>query len=322
MTGSAATADDAIVDTVLGPVPARELGVTLVHEHILVDWIGADRTSPDRYDADEVVAVARPHLERARELGVRSLLDCTPAFLGRDVRVLERLARETAMHILVNTGYYGAADDRYVPAQAHDASPEQLAAMWIRECEEGIDGTGIRPAFMKIGVDPGPLSSIDAKLVEAAAIAHHATGMAIHSHTGDAVAGLAQLDLLQRRHVPLDRFVWVHAQNVDDIGVLVGAAERGPWIELDGVAPDTVARHAELVAGLARSGHLPRVLVSHDAGAYDVGKPGGAAESFRGFDSVFTELLPALRERGFGDEDLDRLLVVNPRDVLTGQRRL
>jgi phosphotriesterase-related protein len=226
----------------------QDLGVTLVHEHVLVDWIGADRTTPDRYDRDEVVAVALPHLERARELGVRTLFDCTPAYLGRDVRVLERLARETGMHILANTGYYGAADDRYVPAHAHEASAEELAATWVREREQGIDGTGIRPAFMKIGVDPGPLSPIDGKLVEAAAIAHHATGMAIHSHTGDSVAGLAQLDLLERRGVPLDRFVWVHAQNAGDVAILIGAAERGAWIELDGVAPGTVQRHAELVA--------------------------------------------------------------------------
>jgi phosphotriesterase-related protein len=310
--------DVAVVESVLGPVEASDLGVTLVHEHILVDWIGADRTSPDRYDPDEVVAVALPHLRRARELGVRTLLDCTPAFLGRDVRVLERLARAADLHILTNTGFYGAADDRFVPAFAHQASPDDLAAVWTVEIRDGIEGTNIRPAFMKIGVDPGPLSAIDAKLVEAAAIAHHATGLAIHSHTGDAVAGLAELDLLEARAVPLGAFVWVHAQNVDDIGVLAAAAERGAWIELDGVAPDTVDRHVELVAGLAGRGHLGRVLVSHDAGTYDVGKPRGAAESFRGYDTVITGLVPELRDRGFGDDGIDSLLIANPRSLLTG----
>jgi phosphotriesterase-related protein len=270
----------AVVETVRGPLEVRDLGVTLVHEHVLVDWIGADRTSPDRYDRDEVVAVALPHLRRAREAGVRSFFDCTPAFLGRDVRVLERLASEADVHILANTGYYGAADDRYVPAHAYDASAEELAEIWIRERDEGIDGTGIRPAFMKIGVDPGPLSVIDRKLVEAAAIAHHATELAIHSHTGDSVAGLAQLDLLEHRGVPLDRFVWVHAQNVEDAGVLAAAAERGAWIELDGVDTDTVVRHA-----------------------------------------VLTELVPELRRRGFGDAEVEALLLENPRNLLTGHTR-
>lgn len=305
------------VETVRGPVGVDDLGVTLVHEHVLVDWIGAELTSRDRYDPEAVVRVVVPHLRRARELGLRTILECTPAYLGRDVRLLERLAREADINILTNTGYYGAADDRFVPAHAYAASAESLAEGWIREREDGIDGTSIRPAFMKIGVDAGPLSEIDAKLVNAAAIAHQATGIAIHSHTGDAVAGLAQLDLLEGRGVPLSAFVWVHAQNVDELAVLAGAAARGAWIELDGVGPETVLRHAELVIGLAERGHLGRVLVSHDAGEYNVGEPDGGAAAFRAYGTVLSALVPELRAQGLGDDAIQTLLVDNPRAVLT-----
>lgn len=304
------------VDTVLGPVAANELGPTLVHEHILVDWIGAEQTSPDRYDADAVVALVLPYLRAVQELGVRTLVDCTPAYLGRDVRVLQRLAETSGLNILTNTGYYGAADDRFVPASAYERPAEALAEDWMREHREGIEGTGIRPAFIKIGVDAGPLSEIDAKLVEAAAIAHHATGMAIHAHTSDATAGLAELEILEASKVPLDAFVWVHAQIVDDVDVLAGVAERGAWVELDGVAPDTAARHAELVMGLVERGHLGRILVSHDAGSYTVGEPGGAPEEFRGYDTIFRELIPDLRARGMPKAGIRTLLVENPRAVL------
>ncbi len=305
------------VETVLGSVDVDDLGVTLVHEHVLVDWVGAELTSRDRYDPEAVVQVVTPHLRRARELGVRTILECTPAYLGRDVRLLERLAREADLNILTNTGYYGAAEDRFVPVHAFKASAESLADDWIREREEGIEGTSIRPAFMKIGVDAGHLSEIDAKLVNAAAIAHRATGMAIHSHTGDAVAGLAQLDLLESRGVPLSAFVWVHAQNVVDPAVLVGAAARGAWVELDGVGPETVLRHAELVIGLAERGHLGRVLVSHDAGEYNVGEPEGGAASFRTYETVLAAFVPELRRRGMDDSEVQSLLVDNPRALLT-----
>jgi phosphotriesterase-related protein len=304
------------VETVLGAVAPDELGITLVHEHILVDWIGAEQTSPDRYEADAVVGVVLPYLREVRELGVRTLVDCTPAYLGRDVRVLQRLAEASGLNILTNTGYYGAADDRFVPRSAYERPAEALAEDWIREYGEGIDGTGIRPAFMKIGVDAGPLSAIDAKLVEAAAIAHQATGMAIHAHTSDATAGLAELEILETRQVPLDAFVWVHAQIVDDVDVLAGVAERGAWVELDGVAPDTLVRHAELVMGLVERGHLDRVLISHDAGSYTVGEPGGAAEKFRGYDLISRELVPDLRARGLPEDGVRTLLVDNPRAVL------
>jgi phosphotriesterase-related protein len=306
------------VETVLGPVEAADLGVVLIHEHVLADWIGAEMTSPDRYDHDDVVSVVLPHLTRARELGVRTIAECTPAFLGRDVRLLERLARESGLHVLTNTGIYGAADDKFVPAGAFGASAASLADGWIREREDGINGTEIRPAFMKIGVDAGPLSDIDAKLVQAAAAAHQVTGLAIHSHTGDAEAGLAQLALLDSLGASLEAFVWVHAQNVDDLEILAGAAARGAWIELDGVAPDTITQHADLLLGLAERGHLGRLLVSHDAGWYSVGETGGAPELFRGYDTVFTSLIPELLSRGTRQDDIDTLLIANPRSVLTG----
>jgi phosphotriesterase-related protein len=231
--------------------------------------------------------------------------------------VLRRLSEGSGVHIVTNTGLYGAADDRFVPAYAYEAPVEVLARDWIREWQNGIDGTEVRPGFMKIGVDAGPLSPIDAKLVEAAAIAHRETGLRIHAHTGDAEAGLAELDLLARLGVPPGSFVWVHAQNGDDPDVLASVAARGAWIELDDVAPANVAERAAQVARLAERGHLGRVLVSHDAGAYTVGEEGGAPGSFRPYDTVITDLAPRLRSLGFGDDELDTLLIGNPRAVLS-----
>src|SRR5207302_7308011 len=100
----------------------------------------------------------------------------TPAFIGRDPRVLAELSRRTGIHVLTNTGYYGAANDKFVPPHAFAESAEVLAARWIAEWHDGIDGTGVRPGFVKIGVDPAAgepprLSGIDAKLGRAAALA-------------------------------------------------------------------------------------------------------------------------------------------------------
>src|SRR5688572_27839221 len=146
-----AQSDHRKVETVLGPVDYDQLGVVLVHEHVMVDWIGAELTTPARYNPHEIVEAALPYLEQARQVGVQTLLDCTPAFLGRDVSVLQLLAQKTGLHILTNTGLYGAMDDRFVPAYAFEKSAESLAKAWIQEWEHGINGTCIRPAFMKIG---------------------------------------------------------------------------------------------------------------------------------------------------------------------------
>ena len=114
------------------------------------------------------------------------------AYIGRDAWLLQRLSRAAGINVVTTTGYYGAAKDKFVPAHAYRESPEQLAARWTREFVNGIDGTNIKPGIIKIGVDSGPLSAIDAKIVRAAALTHLLTGLTICSHTGDGTAAFEQ----------------------------------------------------------------------------------------------------------------------------------
>lgn len=106
--------------------------------------------------------------------------------------LLKRLSEASDIHILSNTGYYGAAQDKHLPPHAFTETAEQLAARWIREHERGIDGTSIKPAFIKIGVDEAPLSAVDSKLVRAAGLAHRQTGLPIASHTGSGAVALEE----------------------------------------------------------------------------------------------------------------------------------
>ncbi len=287
-----------------------------MHEHVLVDFIGAAQVSPSRYDVDAAFKAVLPHLRQARQLGCETLAECTPAYLGRAPRLLRRLSEASGVRILSNTGYYGAAKDKHLPAHAFSETADELAARWIRESEQGIDDTGIRPAFMKIAVDEGPLSEVDGKLVRAAAITHRATGLPIASHTSTGIAALEQLDLLERAAVPLSSFIWVHAHAERDGSFHTRAAKRGAWVEFDGMSEKAAARHLELLQRMKEEGLLAHVLVSHDAGWYRVGEPGGGA--FRPFDTLFTVLLPALKAAGFDAADIQQLLVDNPRRALAG----
>lgn len=301
--------------TVRGPVAPGKLGRTLIHEHVMVDFIGADKIAPGRYDPEEVFRTALPHLEKLKSLGCDTLVECTPNYIGRDSEILRRLSVATGLNILTNTGLYGAAEDKYVPRFAYEETADQLAERWVREFEDGIPPSGIRPGFMKIGVDAGPLSEIDAKLVQAAARVHRRTGLAIAAHTGDGKAALAELNVLEEESVDPSAFIWVHAQNETDPGIHRRAAELGAWVEFDGISPESVEKHVELVMHMRRAGHLGRVLVSHDAGWYHVGEPGGG--KYRGYGTLFTQFLPALRRAGASEDDVKTLLVRNPRAALT-----
>lgn len=301
------------VMTVKGPVAAADLGTTLVHEHVLVDFIGADRVSPERYTRDDAFRRALPFLRQAHDLGVRTLVECTPAYIGRDPQLLLRLSQAANLHIVTNTGYYGAAEDKFVPAHAWDETAGQLAARWTREATDGIDGTDVRPGFMKIGVDSGPLSAIDRKLVEAAALTCKATGLPIAAHTGDGVAAHQEMDAIEAAGLPLDTFIWVHAHSERDAHVIVRGAKRGAWVSLDGVSESSAARHVDLVTTLAEAGLLDRVLLSHDAGWYRVGEPDGG--DYRPHTAIFTHVLPSLRSR-LGDAAVTQLLTRNPARAL------
>jgi phosphotriesterase-related protein len=288
-----------------------------MHEHILVDFIGADQASPSRYNADEVFRAALPQLQELRSRGCRTLVECTPAYLGRDPVLFRRLSDASGLHIVTNTGYYGANNDKHVPRHAYDESADQLARRWIGEYEGGIEGTGVKPGFMKIGVDSGHLSEIDAKLVRAGCICHAATGLRMHIHTGDGTAAMDILELFAKENVSAGAYVWVHAQSEKDRNVHLQAAKAGAWLEFDGVGVKTLQEHADAVADLAGRGYLDRLLVSQDSGWYRVGEPGGGR--YNGYTFLFEAFLPQLTKHGFTAAQIQRLMADNPARVLTWQ---
>jgi predicted metal-dependent phosphotriesterase family hydrolase len=305
--------------TVTGPIPAEQAGPTLPHEHILVDFVGADQVGPHRYDSDEVRKVALPHLVKLREAGGRTLFECTPAYLGRDPGLLRRLSLESSVHLVTNTGYYGAMDNKFLPPHAFTESAEELAARWTAEWEQGIEGTGIRPGFIKIGLGGGPLPELHRKLVRAAARTHLATGLTIAAHTGNQEAALEQVSILREERVDPSAWIWVHAGGAQNSEAHVRVARQGGWVEFDSIGPDTREENLERVSFMKERNLLGRVLLSQDAGWYDVNESKG--EKFRPFDEFFTRFLPALRERGFSRNEIERLTVRNPQEAFSIRAR-
>ena len=301
--------------TVTGPIDPVKLGRTLPHEHVMVDFASAERVGPERYDRAAVQSAVQPHLEALASVGARSMMECTPAHLGRDPVLLRALVEATGVQIITNTGYYGARNDQHLPPHAFTESADVLADRWTREWREGIGDTAIRPGFIKIGVDPGPLSAIDEKLVRAACRTHLQTGLTIASHTGPATPAFEQLQVLTEEGVDPSAWIWVHAQNEDESAHHVEAAQRGAWVEFDGYEPDRTQAYVRRLTMLREHDLLDRVLLSHDNGWYSVGEPGGG--DFQPYTALFTALLPALRQAEFTAAEIERLVTANPADAFT-----
>jgi phosphotriesterase-related protein len=293
--------------TVRGPVPAAEWGPVLPHEHVMCDFVGAAETGRHRYRPDEVCAVMRPYLRAARERGITGFVDCTPAYIGRDPVLLRRLAEDVDLHVVTNTGFY---KEPYLPPSAFTESADPLADGWVREYEEGIEGTGIRPGFIKIAVNPGPLIEVQQKIVRAAARAHRRTGLSIASHTAHGEAAMEELDLITAEGIDPTRFIVVHTDAEPDRAFHLAICDRGAWVEYDGIGGRPVEEHVELITWFLRERGPDRLLLSHDAGWYWVGEPNGGTQ--RDFNTLTDVLLPALRARGISDDTLHQLLVRNP----------
>ncbi|MBL8178720.1 MAG: hypothetical protein JNK48_28860 [Bryobacterales bacterium] len=258
----------------------------LVHEHVLVNFLRAS------YDPDAVFAKVKPKLDAVARLGCKRFQDCTPNFIGRDAKLLRRLQDATGIEIWTNTGLYAARNHEYLPPYAKQESPEQLARRWVAEWRNGVDG--VKPRFIKIGVNRGPLGELDRKIVKAAALCARETGLTIASHTGNGVAAMEQIAIVAETKTPIGKFVWVHADGEKDHGFHKKAAEAGAWVEFDHIGPAKAALdwHLECVRFMDAGNLLRRTLISQDAGYYKPGEPDGG--SFKDYDHLYTKFAPLL----------------------------
>ncbi len=306
--------------TVTGEIRAGEMGKTLHHEHILVDFIGADSTGYHRWNRDSVIEKVLPYLLEIKKLGYKTIVECTPAYLGRDPLLLKSLSEKSGVQILTNTGYYSAVGGKFIPKHGFEESAEQLAQRWIDEAKNGIEGTGIYPGFIKIAVERNPLEEINRKVAEAACITHKSTGLVIMSHTGLAVPAFQQLEILEKSGVHPSAFIWTHAQNETDYAKHLEAARKGAWIAFDNFNSKRVDKYVEIALMMKKEGLLNKLLFSHDAGWYRPGEPNGG--DFRGFTEIEELLIPALENSGLSQPDIYQLFTVNPAEAFKIKVRL
>ena len=295
------------IQTVRGRIKPSQLGLTLIHEHIMVDFIGADKASKDRYDVDEVFEVMLPYLREIKALGVTGFAECTPMFLARDADLLKRLSGATDMHILTNTGLYR---DQYVPKYAFDRSADELAAMWIDEIRNGIEDTGIKPGFIKIAANTGKLVPIQKKIIRAAARTSLATGTTIASHTTVGVSAVEEIDILEEEGLPLSKFIWVHASSEGNQDLHFAAAERGAWVEYDNISKGSAQNSIQRIKNMLEKGYGDKLLLSQDAGWYHVGEPKGG--NIKSFAYIIEEFVPLMKQSGIDQDTVDQLLIQNP----------
>lgn len=300
--------------TVTGEISQDQVGFCLPHEHIMTDFIGAEKTGKHRYKIDEVVQVMLPYLQEVKELGVKTFVECTPKYVGRDVELLRICAERSGLQIVTNTGQY--ARENMLPRETYEISVDVLADKWIKEFKEGIEGTLIRPGFIKTAVEGEKLRDIEKKLLHAAAITSNETGMMIATHTADGSTAIEILDLLSEYNVPPEKWIFVHAHVEDDFSLVLDVAEQGAWIELDGLAWESERKkHFDYTKELISNGYTSQILLSHDAGWYHVGEINGGEQI--PFTHLINKFIPKLIKDGIENDIIKQITWENPAQVFS-----
>jgi phosphotriesterase-related protein len=310
------------VETVRGPIPASALGVTLMHEHVFVLTADVQQNYPDEWDEDARVADAVARLTELRGLGVDTIVDPTVVGLGRYVPRIARVNERVDLNIVVATGVYTYSD---VPFFFRHRGTGAMVDLFVRDLTEAIPGTGVRAAFLKCAVDAAGLTTGVERVLRAVFAAHHRTAapIMVHTHpgarTGDAVAQLVAAD-----GIDPGRILLAHSGDSTDVAYLAGLAEAGYLLGMDRFGIDTIlpsAQRIDVVVELVRRGYAGRMVLSHDAACYidwmdPVRRPAMLPNWH--FRHLHEDVLPALRERGVSEVDIETMLVANPRRFFAG----
>ncbi|MEU3102475.1 phosphotriesterase [Streptomyces griseoflavus] len=315
------------VNTVLGPVPADELGVVSVHEALLSVVPGAEHAHDIRIDRAEVFETLAAKLRDFRSHGGGTIVDSTGMFHGRDVPLYETLARTTGVHIVASTGQ-GPEEllgGYFLTPQTNPPTPwpaEKFADLFTKEVTEGmvvprVERRGAAGLVATAATREG-MTATDESLFRGAARTALNTGVAVSVRYGK--DALHDLDVVLDEKLPADRVVVGGLDRKDAVaaGAPLEVARRGAYVVLDHVGTEddthlTDAERADLVAGLVGAGFAGRILLS--AGATGVAK--GHTGNDLPYSYVLTTFVPLLKTQGLSDEDARRILVENPRDLLS-----
>ena len=316
------------VETVQGSVDAADLGITLIHEHVRFRDEAVAENWPGRYDEQGELDTAVEAVRAAQEHGVRTIVDPTAMFGGRDVRFLEKVADATGITVAFCTGIYTYD---YLPHYFENRDEDTIAQHFVDDIEKGTQGTDMKAAFLKCAADEAGVTPNVEKVHRACARASLQTGAPIMAHSMPAAGtGPRQVEIFLEEGVAPEKIQIAHCGDSPDPDYVEGLLAQGVYAGLDRYGIEMflpIDRRNATVAELLRRGHADRMLLSQDFCATIDWFPPEAAEAFAeqgairnwSMTLVFDEVMPELRAQGLVDDAVERTLFVeNPRRWLAG----
>jgi phosphotriesterase-related protein len=295
----------------------------LIHEHVFVMTTEVQANFKTDWDEERNVADAIAKLTALKAAGIDTIADPTVIGLGRYIPRIVDIAKQVEINIVVATGVYTYND---VPTyfRMRGLFPgfgpaDPMADMFVTDITEGIGDTGVRAAFLKCAIDePGMTEGVE-RVLRSVAKAHLRTGapVMVHTHPGTH-RGLEVHKVLAEEGVSPANVQLAHSGDSNDADHLSALAELGYSLGMDRFGVDAYLpfeQRVAMVAELIRRGYAEQLMLAHDASCYfDWVEPSVLAMTPNwNFLHISKDVLPALREKGVTEAQIDTMLVDNPR---------
>jgi len=294
-----------IVRTVLGDIAADQLGVTYMHEHLIIDSPIVSRDFahihlPSESEAIEEVGLCKSH-------GVQTMVDCMPTGSGRSAIKLAAISKATGMNIVATAGlhterYYLPTDD----LETMDA--EDLAQLFVRDIQVGMEGTAYKAGLLKVVTSGHVTSKRDKRLFEAAAIL---------SHCEHGKGALEQIELFQQLSIPIHKVTLSHTDKENDFGYHKEILSSGINVEYDQSLRQSdldAPPSALLMKAMVDEGFIDQIMLGTDGARRSLWSSLGGSP---GLAWLYDSWSKKLIEIGFTQAQLDKVFIYNPAKALT-----
>ena len=310
-----------------GPIDSAQLGVTLMHEHIFVLSTEIMMNYPEEWgDEEKRIADAVKRMNELHSRGVHTVVDLTVVGLGRYIPRIARIAEQTPLNIIVATGLYTYND---IPFYFHLKGPgtvlegpEPMIDMFLRDIQQGIAGANVKAGILKCATDEPGLTPGVERTLRAVAQVHRRTGVPISTHThARKKRGLDQQRIFREEGVDLSRVVIGHSGDTTDIEYLEELIANGSYLGMDRFGIDTILPFEDrvnTVAKLCESGHVDKLVLSHDASCFMDWVPERMLPAILPrwhYLHIHNDVIPALKNHGVTDQHIHTMLVDNPRKI-------
>ncbi len=320
------------INSVLGPIKTDDLGITLAHEHIMATYPGWQCDALSRpYNREKIVNICLRALSPVKEFGVKTVVDATPNDLGRDIEVMKEVSEKLQINIICATGMY--TEDLGMWAYFKQRSRNRIGDMatelcdtYLHEITKGIGQTGVKAGVIKVATGLNKIGECEAASLKAAARAQKETGVPIITHTEGGTMGPEQVDILLAEGADPGKIQCGHMCGNPGPDYHLAVLKRGVNIAFDrfGIEyflPDSV-RIATLLS-LIKAGYAGRILLSQDYIGCASGRGGSIpAEEIKlfanwSYTNIFRNIIPALKKEGITDEQINTMMVENPRRLFS-----